>query len=471
MDSIAEIDKRLDEVRGRLSELDADHRGAVMPAEAASEWNDLNGEFDSLTEKRGELVARSDRLAAIAVDPANREDAPAAVAAFHTGRAGVARTATDIYDLSTIRTSLVDEDGMNRELRDRAERSIELEAIPSEAAGQSEAVSKENAQRLLHRFDDDGYISRRILTTGSELYRRAWLKAIAGAHLNDAENRALSLTGEKGGFAVPYQLDPTVILTSSGAINPIREIARVEQVTVDTWKGLSTEGVTAAYSAEAAETEEAALSFAQPEVSTERASVLILASFEITQDWAGISGELSRIISDAKDVLEAEKFLTGTGTNEPFGILTGAVETVNTATTEIFAVADVYALKAALPPRFRPNAKWLANDAIYDRIRQFDTGGGGGLWVQLGEGRPAELLGKPIYELSTMNAEIKANKLNAIYGDFSKYLIAERIGMGIEVIPHVMNGKKATGQRGFYAFWRNGAKVLAKQAFRVMKGK
>lgn len=466
--SIAELDKRLTEIRGRLQELDAEHEGANMPTEAANEWNELNGEFDASTEKRAELVARSERLAAIAGNEDNREDERPS---FNTPRPGATRTAADIYDLSTVRGSMADPAAMTRELRERAMRSVDLESIVSEDCGQTEAKSKENVVRLLQRHDDNGAVSRRILLTGSELYRRAWLKQVLGEHLNDAENRALSLTGEKGGFAVPYQLDPTVILTSNGAINPIRQLARVEQITVDTWKGISTEGVTAAYSAEAAETEEAPLSFAQPEVSTERASVLILASFEITQDWAGIQGELTRIISDAKDVLEAEKFLTGTGTNEPYGILVGATETVLTATTEAFAIGDVYALKAALPPRFRPNAVWLANDAIFDRIRQFDTGGGGGLWVQLGDDRPAMLLGKPVYELSTMNAEIKINKLNAIYGDFKKYLIAERIGMGIEVIPHVMNGKKATGQRGFYAFWRNGAKVLAKNAFRVLKGK
>jgi hypothetical protein len=34
-------------------------------------------------------------------------------------------------------------------------------------------------------------------------------------------------TGSAGGFAVPLALDPSIILTSSGTLNPLREISRV----------------------------------------------------------------------------------------------------------------------------------------------------------------------------------------------------------------------------------------------------
>jgi hypothetical protein len=39
--------------------------------------------------------------------------------------------------------------------------------------------------------------------------------------------RALSLTGASGGFAVPFELDPTIMLTHAGVVHPIRRIARV----------------------------------------------------------------------------------------------------------------------------------------------------------------------------------------------------------------------------------------------------
>lgn len=462
--SIDELHARQTEIRGRLQELDAEYRDAQLPEEAKGEWNSLNEEFERNEEVIAELTARRERVEALSGEGHQERE----VQTFHTRKSGVV-TGEDIYDLSSIRSSALDPGQMVQEMRERAARSLEMENIPN--PDYDEAEAKSNVERLLKTKDDGGALSRRLLTTGSKQYRKAFLKVVAGEHCSPEEQRALSLTGEKGGYAVPYQLDPTVILTSNGVVNPLRQISRVESITVDTWKGLSSAGVSAAYSAEAAETEEASLSFAQPEVSTERASVLILASFEITQDWEGIAGEVAQIISDSKDTLEATAFLTGTGENQPFGVLTGATETVTTEEENAFKVGDVFAVKAALPPRFRANASWVANDSIYDRVRQFDTQGGASLWAYLGEDRPETLIGKPAYELSTMNSEVKKEKLNLLYGDFSKYLIAERIGMGIDVVPHVMNGKKATGQRGFYAFWRNGAKVLTKAAFRVSKGK
>lgn len=465
--SIDELQARQTEIRGRLQELDAEYRDAQLPSDAKEEWNDLNEEFERNEATIGELIARRDRVAELSGEEGHAES-ERSLEKFNTRKSGVV-TGEDIYDLSTIRASALNPDQIVHEQRERAARSLEMESIPN--PDYDEANAKANVERLLKTKDDGGRLSRRMLTTGNRQYRRAFLKVIAGEHPSPDEQRALSLTGEKGGYAVPYQLDPTVILTSNGVVNPIRQVARVESIPGDTWKGLSSAGVSAAYSAEAAETEEASLSFAQPEVSTERASVLILASFEITQDWEGIAGEVARIIADSKDTLEASAFLTGTGENQPYGVLTGATTTVTTEEKEAFKVGDVYAVKAALPPRFRSNAAWMANDSIYDRVRQFDTQGGANLWAYIGEGRPDTLIGKPAYELSTMNAEIKENKLNLLYGDFSQYLIAERIGMGIDVVPHVMNGKKATGQRGFYAFWRNGAKVLTASAFRVSKGK
>jgi predicted phage gp36 major capsid-like protein len=42
--------------------------------------------------------------------------------------------------------------------------------------------------------------------------------------------------------------------------------------------------------------------------------------------------------------------------------------------------------------------------------------------------------------------------------------------MDIEVIPHLFGATNRfpTGQRGFYAFWRNNANVLSANAFRVL---
>ena len=135
--------------------------------------------------------------------------------------------------------------------------------------------------------------------------------------------RALSLTGSAGGFAVPFALDPTVMLTSDGALNPMREISRVETIAVDEWRGVSSAGVTAAFAAEATAATDNAPTLAQPTISTEKAQAFIPFSIEVGMDWPGLRDQMAALLSDAKEVLEATKFVLGTGTNEPQGVLVG----------------------------------------------------------------------------------------------------------------------------------------------------
>ena len=60
-----------------------------------------------------------------------------------------------------------------------------------------------------------------------------------GHSLTDAEQRAMSLTDNAGGYLVPFQLDPTVIVTSNGSVNDIRQAARTVVATGDVWNGVS----------------------------------------------------------------------------------------------------------------------------------------------------------------------------------------------------------------------------------------
>ena len=66
---------------------------------------------------------------------------------------------------------------------------------------------------------------------------------------------------------------------------------------------------------------------------------------------------------------------------------------------------------------------------------------------------------------------VNATKI-MIVGDFNYFLIVDRIGLHIELIPTLFGaaqGNLPTGQRGLLAYWRVGAKVLDANAFRVLK--
>ena len=466
--TIEEYEARQGEIKGRVAEIDAEFAGEALPDDVRDEWNTLNKEYDDNVVRIEELKARRARVEELSTREENREGAP-----FHVGRT---QTESDIYDLAAVRTASRNHEEEARMLRDNALRAVERTTFPHERAEATKV--RDHIARLLERKDnEDGRLARHLLTTGSPLYRRAFSRAIAGAPLSSDELRALSLTGAAGGFAVPFQLDPTIIPTSNFSVNPFRVISRVEQITTDEWRGVSSAGVTASYKAEAAEATDDAPSLAQPAVSTERADVFIPYSWEVGQDWRSLEDEMSVLIQDAKDDLEATKFAVGSGVGEPQGVITGATNTVAAGGVASFAVADLYKLEEAVPPRFRQRSVMVASRFIYNKVRQFDTAGGASLWMKLPEGLPneprgntgAELIGYPANEASAMAATLATGSKILLMGDFRYFIIVERIGMSISNIPHLFGAnRRPTAQSGLFAFWRNASKVLDANAFRVL---
>jgi HK97 family phage major capsid protein len=290
----------------------------------------------------------------------------------------------------------------------------------------------------------------------------------------------MSLTSASGGYAVPVTLDPTIIPTSNGAVNPWRAISRVEQITGNTWNGVSSGAVVASRDTEFQEISDDSPTLAQPTATVTKAQAFVPFSIEVGQDWGSLETEMARLIQDAKDVEEATAFATGAGTGvNPQGVLTGATSTV-AAGTAAFAVAHAYALLEALPARFRPNGVFVGNLAQYNRIRQFDTAGGANLWVQnLGQGigndasgyLGSTLLGRPAYESSVMDSVLTAGSKLLIFGDFRYFLIVDRIGMTVEVIPHLFGStnQRPIGSRGLLAYWRNTSRVLSSAAFKTLQ--
>ena len=312
------------------------------------------------------MEAREAQIADLEKDPANTDQS------FLTARPGAVR-GNDIFDLSTVRASMANPSAARAELHERASRAVEMARFPTEHA--SREACQERVQFLLDSVvDPHGELARRILATGSPAYKQAFAKWIAsgGTHFEASMQIGTDTTG---GFAVPFELDPTVILTSNGAVNPYRSISRVESIIGDTWKGVSSAGVTATRRAESGEADDNTPTIGQPAVITSRVDVFIPFSIELQSSWQGMQGNLARMIQDAKDVEEATSFTTGNSTApNPEGLLTGATITVTTATTAVFASGDLDKTEEALPPRFQPRAQWVANRKQYNLVRHFDDG-------------------------------------------------------------------------------------------------
>ena len=346
---------------------------------------------------------------------------------------------------------------------------------------------REVMTRMIENHDNqEGALARDLLATSSPQYLRAFIKTWwrgqdVGTLPKDEQaafNRAMSTTTTAGGFLIPKQLDPTVILTSDGSFNQMRNHFRQVVATGNVWYGVSTTEASWSVDAEAAEVSDDATTFAQPSVTLYKLAGFIPISIEALQDEANVTNEIGRILAMGKDTLESQLFVTGTGSSQHTGIIGTAglsalsSQIVTSATTDTFAIADVYNLDKALPARYRARAGWFAHRYTQNLIRQFDTAGGAGLWTDnLRLDAAPQLLGSPIYENEAMDSAIGGGAENYILfvADSESFVIADRVGMTVEPIQHLFStNHRPTGQRGFYAYCRSGSNLVNVGGVRVL---
>lgn len=462
-------------------------------------WGELTKEFDSLDLHRKSLERKADiaKIRSVMERPSLGQvesgAAQAPTPAYDFGgdydrdSFGEPDSVEDVrfdarnpWDVSKVREWGRDRSAVTREMTARAKSAIEKMPVANDSV-------RAAATDILERFDDsDGKLARLCLATSSPAYMRAWSKLARGAgheltrneqdaltHARQA-TRAMSLTDSAGGYLVPFQLDPTVIITSAGSLNQIRRAARQVVATGDVWNGVSAGAVTWAFAAEATEASDNAPTFAQPSINIHKAQGFVPISIEAMEDEANVAQEVARLLAFGRDTLEATKFITGSGTNEPIGIVTaldGTSGNIETTTDNTFAIADIYKADNSLPARYRMNSSWLGHRAIFNAVRAFDTAGGAGMWTQIGNDAPAQLLGRPVYEAEAMASTPTTDQANIlIYGDFQHYVIADRIGMTVEFIPHLVgSNRRPTGQRGWYAYYRVGADSVNDGAFVMLE--
>ena len=133
--------------------------------------------------------------------------------------------------------------GSGNQTRDPALRVVEGNAARMDSG------AAERTEAHVRKDDQNDSLSRYLTATGDPHYMRAFSKVMTDPQLGHnrltpEENAAIQRvspvqaersmaigTGSAGGFLLPFQLDPTIMLSSNGALNPIRRIARTETIT------------------------------------------------------------------------------------------------------------------------------------------------------------------------------------------------------------------------------------------------
>jgi len=461
--NIAALAEQVEALRAEIADLDAVE---APTEEQAARFDAAIAEFDAAKAEYDRAVERQEKVEAV----------KAAVVSGVTERAFHAPSVVVRKDPFENLDGLRYANPNDRDVIARAVTAIS-EGAAARAAG-DEAV--ENAVRTVENVSGAAV---HALVHGSPAYRSAFEeylrngdRAVYTAEEAAAVRASLSLSGSAGGYSLPTLLDPTLIHTGTATKNPIRRIARVVSGTQNVWHGVSVGNVTTAWKSEGSVFTDGTPTFSNPSVTAGLLSAYVTGSFEIFQD-SNLLGQLPGLIGESIDYAEGTAFVTGSGSSGPTGVVTAISATAGckvTATTRgsftTASAVDVFALLNAVPSRYEDSVTWLANKQTFNTVKQMSTGSQGSyFWTDFNAAIGSPLLGSPIAQSSDMATATTSGTALIVLGDFSQYVVYDRIGVSIEVIQNVVDGSGIpTGQRGLVAYKRVGGNVTDLGAFRFL---
>lgn len=283
---------------------------------------------------------------------------------------------------------------------------------------------------------------------GGEVRDREYTDAFR-AHFRKGDIQANLNKGldSEGGYLAPTEWDRT-ITDKLIEVSMMRQIASIQTISTNGFKKLyNLRGTSSGWVGEAAgrpETNTATFgeqTFTPGEIyANPAATQQMLDDAEVNlEGW--LAGEVETEFS----YQEGLAFISGNGSNKPYGFLTYVTGAANAARNPMGSIAAVPASAAAaiatdelvnlvyaLPSAFTGNARFTMNRDTQGIVRKLKDGDQNYIWQpSYVAGQPAQLLGYPVSEMPGM-PDVAASAMPIAFGDFQRgYLIVERAGVRI----------------------------------------
>lgn len=287
-----------------------------------------------------------------------------------------------------------------------------------------------------------------------------------------AEYKSLSPdSGPDGGFMLTPNFDLSII-EKIREISPVRQAARVVSISSgNEFLMLRQNGDPASQDAgpRTSVTDTTTPTYIQERIQVfEQAASPAVAMQQLEDSAYDVEGDLMDQLSRQFAVVEGQQFISGTGVNEPEGILTNSdISLYDSGSATAFDLDDLIDLQAELKIGY--NGAWMWNKKSRAYIRKF-KGNDNYYWEpSAGEGYPSTFLGDPYFlapdlVAPTAGAFVDGDK-PVVYGDFNVgYRVVDRIGMTMLRDPY--------RNRPFVEFYtrrRYGGKVVQPEAIKILR--
>lgn len=346
---------------------------------------------------------------------------------------------------------------------DRHQKQLDIEASNRQSIqdrADERGISTDEAQHIANKEKD-------IFLT----YMRGGINALDDdqrqhvlAKAREVRNTMSTGTGSEGGYLVPREFASSM-LQALKQYGGMREVATI----IQTASGAGMDWPTTDATSEEGEIvgENAAVAnqdatFGTKVLDTYKfSSKSIAVPFELLQDSEiDLEAHIRERLQQRLGRITNRLFTTGTGTNQPTGIVTaaGAGKIGQTGQTTIVTYEDLLDLKHSVDPAYRNNAAWAFHDQTLKAIKKLKDSQDRPLWV------PGIALGEPDtidgdrYVVNQDIPQMAADAKSILYGDMSRYIIRDVM----QFMLFRMTDSKYTekGQVGFLAFMRSGGNLM-----------
>lgn len=284
----------------------------------------------------------------------------------------------------------------------------------------------------------------------------------------------------EGGIFVPRNMDQTVI-PYLREMDDVWDVCRVETITVgDTWEAVlenSDTFTTAKTTERGSRTETATPGFRMVSIPVhERYAYPGITQKMIDDSNYDVVGWVADRANEQMGIEAAADFIAGTGSGEPFGIVTriatgtNLVSTVNSGHATLIKADGLIELADDMPERYLNGAVWMMARQTKRVIRQLKDGAGNYLWERsFTAGKPSSLLDYPIRlapSLATPTAgAYTGSTYPVLFGNFREgYAIVRR--QGVQVLRDPYSSKPYVM---FHFTYRVGGDVLNNAAIKALK--
>lgn len=337
---------------------------------------------------------------------------------------------------------------------------------PNKVGGENEGDERAERQKryksafntwLRRGFSELSNEERDVLRTGH-----------ASLPTDDPAVRAMSaITGASGGFTVPTGFVNTVekaMKDFSGVLqSPVSVLNTATGVDLPwpTVNDTSNEGEQVEENVEQTNTD--VTGFGQITMKAYLfSSKLILVPHQLTEDsQVDIEGLIADLAAERLGRITNKRWTTGTGANQPQGIVTGSTLGKTAASATAVTYAELVDLQVSIDPAYNVRASWEFNNVTFGALRKLVDSDGRPIWMPaansgMAGGAPGLLLDKP-YAINQHMADMASGAKSIIYGDHSKYKI-RRVSSLIAVRLTERYAEKL--QTGFFVFMRCDGRLI-----------